>query len=759
MPGNQQTFSNSKVLLRLFFFITTWLIVSVTVVTAAYDENVYQAQRRLSGLGYDPGPADGVWGQKARAAVEKYQKDKGFAALGRLDDSTLSALRLDWAIVLYKQEKYQDAISELKVLLLLVPSYLDAQYWLGQVLEKKEQIQEAIALYQGIARQHRDARAALERLQKKPQPPPPTAGEPLEKASSVRNKPKVAGNSPTYFYTIPTILGVVALAMVFLWPFPRKVLKRADKLRAQGELNAAKIGYEQVIRRVSAKAARGTPRACRLMGHACLGLGHVQWESDAQAAIGNYQQARALGDVDANSITRLAVHWFERGDFTAAIDLLESWLPSTAMERLLLGRAYLKQGQAALAVRHFRTAHRMQRDWWEPLYYRGCALGWLGKYHSAVASFSHALQRAPEETRIHIQRGQAYYKIGRLEEALQDYRQAEANGELDHQAALVLAAVLIQREEFTRATEVLSGLVTRRQHLPVVHVLRGHMLEKQKEFHEAVAAYTRAAEAPPTAAIASSRVGILLTKLGKYREASAWLERARQQGVHTDAVLFYAGWCCYQVQAFQECLSHWFTLSQRHPGRQGLRHLVLKAKYRWGCQLVDARHYAAAIPLWEEYWTSRYIEDPMAQGLAELHIRVAAEKVQEGSIDGLLQAKEHLETGWELAPADPRFPHYLALLEVQDGHPEEAADLFEQAVAIAPDDSRLRYYLSLCRIEIGEVEEAETELMALTHQESTDPWSEPAAWALVALYTRQARWSEASDLLLARASSSGYGNI
>jgi hypothetical protein len=49
---------------------------SRTAVRVAFNEIVYQAQKRLSDLAYDPGPIDGIWGPQTKAAIKKYQFKK-----------------------------------------------------------------------------------------------------------------------------------------------------------------------------------------------------------------------------------------------------------------------------------------------------------------------------------------------------------------------------------------------------------------------------------------------------------------------------------------------------------------------------------------------------------------------------------------------------------------------------------------------------------------------------------------------------------
>ena len=49
-------------------------------------------QEALIEKGFDPGPADGIWGSKTKAALMKFQESAGLTASGKVDDATKSSL-------------------------------------------------------------------------------------------------------------------------------------------------------------------------------------------------------------------------------------------------------------------------------------------------------------------------------------------------------------------------------------------------------------------------------------------------------------------------------------------------------------------------------------------------------------------------------------------------------------------------------------------------------------------------------------------
>ena len=50
------------------------------------------AQKGLVSLGFDPGPADGLFGGRTRTAIRRYQREKGFAETGYLTEEEARAL-------------------------------------------------------------------------------------------------------------------------------------------------------------------------------------------------------------------------------------------------------------------------------------------------------------------------------------------------------------------------------------------------------------------------------------------------------------------------------------------------------------------------------------------------------------------------------------------------------------------------------------------------------------------------------------------
>lgn len=67
---------------------------SLNTFAAKYDPVVEQVQKKLTELGYAPGPIDGKMGNKTATAIKSFQKDNGLAETGKINEATLTKLGL-----------------------------------------------------------------------------------------------------------------------------------------------------------------------------------------------------------------------------------------------------------------------------------------------------------------------------------------------------------------------------------------------------------------------------------------------------------------------------------------------------------------------------------------------------------------------------------------------------------------------------------------------------------------------------------------
>ena len=79
----------SRIVTVAVFFV---LFLQVGISTTFADGMTRTIQEALVEKGFDPGPIDGMWGSKTKAALMKFQESAGLTASGEIDGATKSSL-------------------------------------------------------------------------------------------------------------------------------------------------------------------------------------------------------------------------------------------------------------------------------------------------------------------------------------------------------------------------------------------------------------------------------------------------------------------------------------------------------------------------------------------------------------------------------------------------------------------------------------------------------------------------------------------
>ena len=83
------TIKRFSIIMLIIVCCISWSISSIAV---DYDPIVEQVQKKLTELGYDPGPIDGKIGQRTIAAIKSFQEDNALQATGELNQLTKKKL-------------------------------------------------------------------------------------------------------------------------------------------------------------------------------------------------------------------------------------------------------------------------------------------------------------------------------------------------------------------------------------------------------------------------------------------------------------------------------------------------------------------------------------------------------------------------------------------------------------------------------------------------------------------------------------------
>ncbi|NUQ22519.1 MAG: peptidoglycan-binding protein [Saprospiraceae bacterium] len=96
-------------------FLLFSLLILTSGVFAQTKAEIKQAQEILASLGYEPGLADGTWGKRTQEALNKFRKDNSLAASGKLDKTSLEALKKQQEVKLMPNSIYVKLERELEL--------------------------------------------------------------------------------------------------------------------------------------------------------------------------------------------------------------------------------------------------------------------------------------------------------------------------------------------------------------------------------------------------------------------------------------------------------------------------------------------------------------------------------------------------------------------------------------------------------------------------------------------------------------------
>lgn len=96
-----------KQLLRLACVLSVLALAPI----GAQAQSVYAVQTALAAMGYDPGPADGLWGGQTRRALEDFYASKGREFDGKLTNSVVGALRRELRSIVRRSQEERQAVQ------------------------------------------------------------------------------------------------------------------------------------------------------------------------------------------------------------------------------------------------------------------------------------------------------------------------------------------------------------------------------------------------------------------------------------------------------------------------------------------------------------------------------------------------------------------------------------------------------------------------------------------------------------------------
>lgn len=303
------------------------------------------------------------------------------------------------------------------------------------------------------------------------------------------------------------------------------VFERAGAALSRGDLEAAERGFREVLKR--------EPNSVAALGN--LGVTYARMNREGEA-IRVYRQALKLAPNEPGLLLNLGLAHLKQEDYAAARPLfarVAGAAGATGQARQLLATCELFTGQPGRALELLRGMERTP----EVLFLSGTAHLRLKEAEAARRDFAELLEKAKPE-QAHYLMGRAYADNGQLEEAKEEFQQAQAlpaaqlelakaqiSGRETEAAEKTLREILRSRPEDAEAAYYLGALLVlgarEKEGLPLLEQARAARPEAWGAYYYLGRARLQAEEA--------ERALPLLERAAKLNggEAAVWFQLAR----------------------------------------------------------------------------------------------------------------------------------------------------------------------------------------------------------------------------------------
>ncbi len=359
------------------------------------------------------------------------------------------------------------------------------------------------------------------------------------------------------------LLALLITILIFFSPLPQQANEVADRfnraweLQRKGELKEAVAEYRALLARAPTYA-----EAQANLGVVLARLGNYE------GAIAAYEAALRLKPELTPILLNLGIAHYRAGQFAKAVEVLERFVavaPDHAQPRQLIGVSLVELGRDEEAVTYLEPASSSAQAEATALYSLGLAYLRLRRgdaiavakrlaaredglalsrllqgqarleefeFEKAAAELEAAAKLSTELPRLQFLLGLAYFKLGRLQEAREQFERELNRAPSDFLTLYYLASLLEKQNDLDAARRRIEAALAQQPQSAEALTLAGRVLFKQDRTAEAVRALEQAVREQPDNSEARYLLARGYQRLGRKQEAArefAAVERLKAQ--------------------------------------------------------------------------------------------------------------------------------------------------------------------------------------------------------------------------------------
>jgi tetratricopeptide (TPR) repeat protein len=408
--------------------------------------------------------------------------------------------------------------------------------------------------------------------------------------------------------------------------------------------------------------------------------------SDLEKAEAVYQGATEASADSEEALLGLAVVYLRKGEFQKGVETVRTLLaqrPMHAQARQLLGKLFFSMNRFEPAALELKEAQRLAPDDDETATTLAFTYLRQRELEKAQKIFTGLLQQHGESPQIHIMFGAAYRETEYVNQAVSEFKRAEALNAAYPRLHYYLALAFLSQEgshAIPKALAELADEIRRHPNEYSAHYLVGLIYVQQRELQEALPYLEKAAELDPTNPDAPLYLGQALYLLGRTDRAVPLLEKAVE--LTKDASRNQ-----YQIAKAHYLLGQFFN----HLGKaeEAKQHLALAESYKAEAAVQDQQRLQI------------YLGGGMGGGD---ELKNAAGNNMEGRAVIIAPEPPTLKEREELEKATKFYSEVagnaykqLGMLRARGADFKRAAQLLEQAARWAPELPDLQFNLGLAQ--------------------------------------------------------------